>query len=141
MDKKLQQDIDELNEALSVGDSYSNIIHGGTIDVDLSVDYIEVELFELPIVSLSVDYLYRFVKPVALILSREPIRITQRLYGASNDNGQETLEKEIRAKWKESFGATQEEIDSIEGDIYRDTVSKLFNLSKVKIHYLELKRR
>lgn len=127
MSKKTQEVINELNKDLAQGDIFK--FH--------DVDYIEVEVLQMPVISLCVDYLWRFSKPFSGVLNLKPIKVSHLLDHVVPLSHEDILKKAVLLEWKdmirENGGKTTEKTALA-------LINKWNNITDVRIEYLKLVR-
>ena len=100
------------------------------------VDYLEVEVLKLPIVGLSMDFLWRFSKPFEGILNVDPIKLSHSMTQINNKTYEERLKDAVLAEWKKMVSSE----DDIDDPKAKAMIQKWNNISEVRVHYMKLVR-
>lgn len=133
-DKELKEDLEELNKVLDA----SNPIDVENVQPLIQwhdVDYIEAEYLPLPINNLSLKYLIRITKPVALVLDEKPIEVR---YDSCEDSQEFFLKDAVLERWREmicKYPDTEEFKDVNQG------IKKLREMKEVRLVEVELRRK
>jgi len=101
------------------------------------VDYLEVELFQLPVQTTTLDYMISFKKPVATILQREPIRVSA--FASATEPEVDWTKHAVLNRWRDMISEAFQVPDLPEE--HREMYTKLMSIDKVKIHHMELVRK
>jgi len=129
--------IDEINKALEVTsqiDDEDIPLPTGTVFEFHDVDYIEVEYLTLPITDLTMKYLIRIVKPVALVLDANPIEVR---FVAGEDQI-EYIKDEVLKRWRSDICEYPDTEESKEAN---ESIKKLHAIKEVRLHEVELRRK
>ena len=104
------------------------------------VDYLEVEIIHLPVTGLSLDFLYRFSKPIPCVLHSEPIKLSHSMTQPNNKSYDERLKEVLLMEWKKLVQEDRVGKAEITDPEAKALIEKLENISEVKLITLNLVR-
>lgn len=131
----MEKDLEEAIEA-----SKQPPINGGIIPFQYhDVDYLEVEILKMPVIDMSLRYMWRFSKPVACVLNTEPIRLAHKITQIENKSYEERLKEELLSEWKEML-KTNTQPEDVDDPKAKAMIKRWHNISEVKLFTLNLVR-
>jgi len=93
-----QEEIEKINTALEFVAQVSTKTDQAVQIHD--VDYLEVEVLELPIIDLNKRYMFRIAKPLNLVMSEDVIKLAHPMTQINFKSYEERLKDELLSKWR-----------------------------------------